>query len=90
MKVVDKERLGKRGEEQLMEYSATEFNLNILSEGFQFWKYNTKGRWLKELLKHVLNKIYVSPKTRALISRVYPLSLRPEVEFNLLIMLARY
>jgi hypothetical protein len=46
----------KGGEEQLMEYFVTEFNPNILSEGFQFWKFNTKGRWPKELLKHVLNK----------------------------------
>jgi len=90
MKVVEKERLGERGEEQLMEYFATEFNLNILSEGFKFWKYNTKGKWLKEILKHVLNKTYVSPKTRALISRVYPLSLRLELELNLLIMLAKF
>lgn len=79
----------KRGEEHLMEYFATEFNLNILSEGFRFWKYITKGRWLKEILKHFLNKTYVSPKARALISRIYSLSLRPELEFNLLIMLAK-
>jgi hypothetical protein len=75
MTAVDKERLGESGLEQLMDYFETEFNPNIMSEGFKFWKYNTKGRWLKELLKHILNKTNVSPKSRALISRVIPLIL---------------
>jgi len=66
-----------------MEYFATEFNLNILRKVFQFWK------WLEELQKHVLNKSYISPKTRALISRVYPLILRPELGLSLLLILAK-
>jgi hypothetical protein len=75
LKAVDKERLGEMEEQQLMEYFANEFDPNILSEGSQFWKYVTKGRWLKELLKHILNKTNVSPETRELISQVIPVIL---------------
>jgi len=35
MKAIEKERLGERGEEHLIEYFVTEFNPSILSEGFQ-------------------------------------------------------
>jgi hypothetical protein len=60
-----------------MEYLVTECNPNIVSEVLQFWKCNTKRRWLKELLKHSLNQTYeyVNSKIRVLISWVIPLTL---------------
>jgi hypothetical protein len=45
-----------------MEYLVTEFNLDIMREGLQFWKYNTKIMSLNEHLEHILNKTYVSQK----------------------------
>jgi hypothetical protein len=49
LRTVDTERLDEKGEEKFMEYLVREFNTNILDQGFKFWKYNTKGMWMKEL-----------------------------------------
>jgi hypothetical protein len=73
LRAVDRDRLGESGERQLTEYFEREFNPDILIQGFQFWKYNTKGTWLKELLNYILNETEVSPSSRALLSRVIPL-----------------
>jgi hypothetical protein len=73
LRAVDRDRLGESGEQQLIKYFAREFNPDILIQGFQFWKYNTKGTWLKELLSFILHESEVSPSSRALLSRVIPL-----------------